>query len=102
MEPVDGGNVQPESQHPVIRDEASKLIRARYAAQVSFVDAQIGRVLADLEASGVAKETMVVLWSDHGLLVGEGNLWGKSATSTRAHHVPLLFRVPGVTPRRIS
>ena len=67
-----------------------------YAACVSFVDAQVGRVLDGLEESGHADDTIVVLWSDHGYHMGEKNTFQKHSLWERSTHVPLIFAGPGV------
>ena len=72
------------------------LVRS-YLACTSFVDAQIGRVLAALEASGHADDTIVVVWGDHGLHLGEKAITGKNSLWERSTRVPLIFAGPGVT-----
>lgn len=71
------------------------LVRA-YLASVSFVDAQVGRVLDALEASGLQDNTVVVLWSDHGWHLGEKGITGKTTLWERSTHVPLIFAGPGI------
>jgi arylsulfatase A-like enzyme len=71
------------------------LVRA-YLASVSFVDAQVGRVLDALAASGQEKNTVVVLWSDHGWHLGEKGITGKNSLWERSTHVPLIFAGPNV------
>ncbi|MBD3675022.1 MAG: sulfatase [Planctomycetaceae bacterium] len=75
---------------------ARKLIHGYYAC-VSYTDAQIGRVLEELERLELADETIVVLWSDHGWNLGEHTLWCKHSCYETSMHIPLLIRVPGVT-----
>ncbi len=71
------------------------LVRA-YLASISFVDDQVGRVLAALEASGLEKNTIVVLWSDHGWHLGEKGITGKNTLWERSTRVPLIFAGPGI------
>lgn len=71
------------------------LVRA-YLASVSFVDAQVGRVLDALAASGLEKNTIVVLWSDHGWHLGEKAITGKNTLWERSTRVPLIFAGPGI------
>lgn len=73
----------------------ANLVRS-YLASTSFVDAQIGRVLEALEASGHAENTIVVVWSDHGYHLGEKLITGKNTLWERSTRVPLLFAGPGV------
>jgi arylsulfatase A-like enzyme len=67
-----------------------------YLATISFVDSQVGRVLAALKESGHADDTVVVLWSDHGWHLGEKGITGKNTLWERSTHVPLIFAGPGV------
>ncbi|MCD6049834.1 MAG: betC 2 [Verrucomicrobia bacterium] len=68
-----------------------------YLASVSFTDAQVGRILDALEASGQAENTIVVLWGDHGWHLGEKGITGKNTLWERSARVPLIFAGPGVT-----
>ena len=72
------------------------LVRA-YLASTSFMDSQIGRVVAALEETGRADNTIIVLWSDHGYHLGEKLITGKNTLWKEATHVPLIFAGPGVT-----
>ncbi|AZQ59161.1 DUF229 domain-containing protein [Maribacter sp. MJ134] len=81
---------------PVTDEMAKKLIQG-YFACVSFVDAQIGKVLQELEDSGMAENTIVVLWGDHGWNLGEHQLWCKHCTFETSLHSPLIIKVPGKT-----
>lgn len=65
-----------------------------YLACVNFADAQVGKVLDALEKSKYAKNTIVVLWSDHGYHLGEKNRFGKQALWQRATKSVLVFKVP--------
>ncbi len=73
------------------------LVRS-YLACTSFVDAQIGRLLAALEESGHAENTIVVLWGDHGYHLGEKGITGKNTLWDDSTRVPLIFAGPGVRP----
>ena len=72
-----------------------------YLACVSFVDAQIGKVVEALEASDYADNTVIVLWSDHGQHLGEKRRWRKQTLWEEATRVPLFFKAPDsiTTPR---
>jgi choline-sulfatase len=72
------------------------LVRS-YLACVSFVDSQVGRVLDKLESCGLADNTIVVLWSDHGWHLGEKLITGKNSLWERSTRVPLIFAGPGLS-----
>jgi arylsulfatase A-like enzyme len=76
-------------------DQWRNLVRS-YLASTSFVDAQIGRILDSLEASGHAEDTIVVVWSDHGWHLGEKEITGKNTLWERSTRVPLIFAGPGI------
>ncbi len=78
-------------------DQWRNLVRS-YLACISFIDAQVGRILAALEESGFAENTVVVLWSDHGYHLGEKAITGKNTLWDRSTRVPLIFAGPGVRP----
>ena len=67
-----------------------------YLASVSFVDAQVGRILDVLNSSGYADNTIVVLFSDHGYHLGEKNRFAKHSLWERATRVPLIIKAPGM------
>lgn len=73
------------------------LVRS-YLACTSFVDSQVGRLLSALDESGVAGNTIVVIWSDHGWHLGEKGITGKNTLWDRSTRVPLIFAGPGVKP----
>ncbi len=71
--------------------------RHAYYACISYVDAQIGKVLAALDRLGLRENTLVVLWSDHGFLLGEHSFWGKQNTMRESLRVPLIISAPGLS-----
>ena len=80
-----------------IGDDDARLLRRGYYAAVSFADAQLGRVLAELENQGLGKNTIIVLWGDHGWKLGELNMWTKFTNLESDTRVPFMLRVPGMT-----
>lgn len=86
----------PPNQVTFTPDEAAE-IRHGYFANIAYLDAQIGKVLAALEASGQAERTVVVFAGDHGYHVGEQGLWAKTSNFELDAHVPLLIAAPGVS-----
>ena len=79
---------------PFAEDEAKKLIQG-YCACVSYVDAQVGKVLDELENLGLDKNTIVVLWGDHGWSLSEHGLWGKQTNFETSLRAPLIIKAPG-------
>ena len=87
-------------QGPVDDETALQLIRG-YHACVSFIDVQVGRLLDELEKLGLADNTIIVFWSDHGWQLGEHGFWCKHTNFEVASRVPLLIVAPGVEGGRV-
>ncbi len=77
-------------------DELARTLIHGYYACVSYTDAQVGRVLKELERLDLADNTIVVLWGDHGWNLGEHTLWCKHCCFETSMHAPLIVRAPGV------
>lgn len=75
-------------------------LRHGYLASISFLDAQVGRVLAELDRLDLSKDTVIIFWSDHGFHLGEHNLWGKTTNYELDTRVPLLVAAPGIAGGR--
>ena len=73
----------------------TKWSRKAYFAAASYTDALVGRVIAELDGLGLANDTVIALWGDHGWHIGENNEWGKHTSFARASRAPLFFSVPG-------
>ena len=73
-------------------------IQAYYAA-ISFLDANVGRVLDALDRLGLAGNTIVVFWSDHGYLLGQHGQWMKTTLFEGSARTPLILAGPGVTAK---
>jgi iduronate 2-sulfatase len=80
---------------PLNDDQVPALLHGYYAA-TSFVDAQIGRVLDELNRLGLAENTIIVLWGDHGWHLGDHGMWCKHSNYEQANRIPLLIRAPGI------
>jgi iduronate 2-sulfatase len=71
-------------------------VRRHYAACVSYADAQVGKVMAELKRIGADKNTIVVLWGDHGWHLGEHAIWGKHSLFEESLHSPMIIHYPGM------
>jgi iduronate 2-sulfatase len=80
---------------PVSDETARNLIHGYYAC-VSYTDAQIGRLLDELDRLKLADNTIVVLWGDHGWNLGEHTLWCKHSCYETSMQIPLIVRAPGI------
>jgi len=72
-------------------------MRHGYFANISYMDAQLGKVLDALDSSGVSDKTIVIFISDHGYHIGEHTLWGKTSNFELDARVPMLVHAPGIT-----
>jgi len=71
-----------------------------YLAAVSYIDAQVGRLLDKLDSLGLAENTVTILWGDHGYYMGEHSWWGgKHNNYEGATRAPLIVKVPGQQQR---
>lgn len=86
---------------PVSDEMARDLIHGYYAC-VSATDAQVGKVLRALESTGLADNTIVVLWGDHGFNLREHGLWCKHCVFETSLHAPLIIKAPGLEPATIN
>ena len=77
---------------------ARRHLRHGYLACVSYVDAQVGKLLREVDELGLADDTLVVVWGDHGWHLGDLGLFGKHTPYEASLRSALLMRVPGVTP----
>ena len=85
------------NQGPLNVAGARRLTHGYYAA-ISYVDAQVGRLLDRLDSLGLTDNTIVVLWGDHGYKLGEHNGWAKFTNYDIDTHAPLIIRAPGRIP----
>lgn len=72
----------------------ARQLRHAYAAAVSYMDHQLGRLLETLDRIDPQRQTRVVIWGDHGFLLGEHAIWGKHCLYEEALRSPLLIRTP--------
>jgi len=88
----------PVPRHQDVYDDdlKRKLIHGYYAS-MSYMDAQLGKVIKELKRLELDKNTIIVFWSDHGWHLGDHAIWTKHTNFEQANHIPLIVVVPGVT-----
>lgn len=79
-----------------VTPEQARLTKQAYYAAISFVDAQVGRVVDALDRLGLRENTIIVFWSDHGYQLGEHGLWMKQSCFEESARVPFVVVAPGV------
>ena len=87
--PIDRNTIFPET---LKRD----LIHGYYAS-VSYVDAQIGKVLDALDQLELTSKTIIVLWGDHGFHLGDLGIWTKHTNYEQANRIPIIISAPGIS-----
>lgn len=89
----------PEFEEGIYEDGIKRNLIHGYYASTSYVDAQIGRVIKELERLEMADNTIIVLWGDHGWHLGDHGMWTKHTNYEEANRIPLLIVAPGVTEK---
>ncbi|WP_395751690.1 sulfatase-like hydrolase/transferase [Prosthecobacter sp.] len=84
---------------PLTKEQALHLIHGYHAA-TSYMDAQVGKVLDALDASGLAENTIIALWGDHGWHLGDHGMWCKHTNYEQAARIPVIVAGPGISPAR--
>lgn len=79
------------NKNPNTNKAFAKEVKRHYAACVTYVDTQVGKVLKKLKETGLDKNTVIVLWGDHGWSLGEHGIWGKHSLFKEALHSPLII-----------
>ncbi|WP_420400458.1 sulfatase [Flagellimonas sp.] len=74
--------------------ELETKLKHAYLACISYVDAQIGRMITALEETGIRDNTIIIVWSDHGWHLGEMGIWGKATNYEFATRVPMIIWTP--------
>ncbi len=97
--PQFGGELRQYSDIPDVgplSDDLQRTLIHGYHAAVSYMDAQLGRVMAELDRLGLAQNTLIVLWGDHGWHLGDHSMWCKHTNYEQAARIPLLIAAPGM------
>ena len=89
-----------KDQFQLKEDLAKQAIQAYYAS-ITFADAQVGRILDALEATGLSENTIVLFTSDHGYHMGEHGHWQKTTLFENATRVPLILAGPGIEAKGV-
>ena len=87
------------SLNKAVSDVYARRLRHAYFACVSYIDAQIGKVLDELERLDMADNTIVVVWGDHGWHLGDHFIWGKHTVFEAALRSALIIKAPGMKMR---
>ncbi|MCK5137760.1 MAG: sulfatase [Bacteroidales bacterium] len=80
-----------------VSDDYARKVRHAYFACVSYIDAQVGKLLDELDKLGLAENTIVVVWGDHGWHLGDQRVWGKHTIFERALKSAFIVRAPNVS-----
>jgi iduronate 2-sulfatase len=78
-----------------LSDDLQRTLIHGYYAAASYMDAQAGRVLDELQRLGLRDNTIVVLWGDHGWHLGDHGMWCKHTNYEQAARIPLIVSMPG-------
>jgi len=84
-----------------IPDDLARQLKHGYYAAISYMDAQLGKVLDELDRLGLREKTIIVLWGDHGWKLGEHDAWCKHSNAENDTNAPLLISAPGTKQRGV-
>ncbi|WP_406698719.1 sulfatase [Singulisphaera sp. Ch08] len=92
-----GGELRSYANIPTghVPDELARTLKHGYYAAISFMDAQVGKLLDELDRLSLRDNTIIVLWGDHGWKLGEHDAWCKHSNVELDTHVPLIVVAPG-------
>ncbi len=86
----------------IYSDELKRQLIHGYYASMTYMDAQLGRVLDALEKHNLMENTIVVLWGDHGWHLGDHGSWTKHDNYEQANRIPIFIAAPGITTANTS
>ena len=87
---------EPIPENPPLDPELQRTLIHGYYAATSYVDAQVGRVLDEIDRLGMAGNTLIVVWGDHGWHLGDHGAWTKHTNYEEANRIPLVIVAPGI------
>lgn len=90
-------NYTPVPENGQIGDDLARELIHGYYAATSYMDAQLGRVMEEFDRLGLAENTVIVLWGDHGWHLGDHGMWTKHTNYEENTRIPILVIAPGVT-----
>ncbi len=96
---IEIANYKPVPADGQVPDDMQRHLMHGYFASLSYMDAQLGRLMDEVERLGLAEDTVIMLWGDNGWHFGDHGTWTKHTNYEQDNHIPLFFLVPGiVTP----
>ncbi|QDU56220.1 sulfatase [Aeoliella mucimassa] len=87
---------KPIPQDPPLDPAVERNLVQGYYSALSYMDAQVGRVIDEVDRLGLAENTIIVLWGDHGYHLGDHGMWTKHTNYEQANRIPIIFAGPGV------
>ncbi len=90
----------PKSQKEIYADNLKRKLIHGYYASISYMDAQLGKVIDELERLELSDNTVIVLWGDHGWHLGDHGIWTKHTNFEQANKIPLIIVAPEVTRKQ--
>jgi iduronate 2-sulfatase len=88
---------KPVPPNPPLSEELQRTLIHGYYASLSYMDSQVGRVLDEVDNLGLDKNTIIVLWGDHGYHLGDHGTWTKHTNYEQANRIPITISAPGIT-----
>jgi len=88
---------KPVPNEPPLTEELTRTLIHGYYAALSYMNAQVGRVLDEVDRLGLNENTIIVLWGDHGYHLGDHGMWTKHTNYEQANRIPMIISAPGVT-----